>query len=53
MPFTAGTNADIIARVYATELSEQLRQTFVVENLPMFLPILAAEAVLNAPVTKH
>ena len=47
--FSAGSASDIIARLIAQKLSEQLGQPFVVENRPGAATNLAAEAVVRAP----
>ena len=47
--FSAGSASDIIARLIAQKLSEQLGQPFVVENRPGAGTNLAAEAVVRAP----
>lgn len=53
VPFTAGTNADIIARLYAEKLSERLRYPFVVENRAGAGGVVASQVLLNAPVDGH
>jgi tripartite-type tricarboxylate transporter receptor subunit TctC len=47
--FAAGGNFDIIARLLAHWLSEQLHQTFIVENRPGAGSNIATEAVARAP----
>jgi tripartite-type tricarboxylate transporter receptor subunit TctC len=47
--FSAGSASDIIARLIAQKLSEQLGQPVVVENRPGAATNLAAEAVVRAP----
>lgn len=47
--FTAGGAFDIVARLLAQSLSEQLHQPFVVENRPGAGTNIATEAVLRAP----
>jgi tripartite-type tricarboxylate transporter receptor subunit TctC len=47
--FSAGSASDIIARLTAQKLSEQLGQPVVVENRPGAATNLAAEAVTRAP----
>jgi tripartite-type tricarboxylate transporter receptor subunit TctC len=47
--FSAGSASDIIARLIAQKLSEQLGQPVVVENRPGAATNLAAEAVTRAP----
>jgi len=47
--FSAGSASDIIARLAAQRLSEQLGQPVVVENRPGAATNLAAEAVVRAP----
>jgi tripartite-type tricarboxylate transporter receptor subunit TctC len=49
VPFTAGTEADILARLYAAKLSTRTGFPFVVENRPGAAGILASQSVLNAP----
>jgi len=48
VPFTAGGNVDIVARIIAQGLSEQLKQSVVVENRPGANAIIGAEAVAHA-----
>jgi len=47
--FTAGGNFDIVARLMAQWLSEQLHQPVIVENRPGASSNLATEAVIRAP----
>jgi tripartite-type tricarboxylate transporter receptor subunit TctC len=47
--FAAGSASDIVARLIAQKLSEQLGQPVVVENRPGAATNLAAEAVVRAP----
>lgn len=49
VPFTAGTNADIIARIYAEKLTARLGQPFIVDDRPGAGGVIAAEALLGAP----
>ena len=48
MPFGAGGPADVYARVIAQHLSEQLKQTFVVENRPGAGSIIGTDAVAKS-----
>jgi tripartite-type tricarboxylate transporter receptor subunit TctC len=48
VPFGAGGPADVYARVIAHHLSEQLRQTFVVENRPGAGSIIGTDAVAKS-----
>jgi tripartite-type tricarboxylate transporter receptor subunit TctC len=47
--FTAGTNIDIVARLFGHWLSERLGQPFIIENRPGASGNLAAQAVVRAP----
>src|ERR1700685_4279939 len=47
--FSAGSASDIIARLTAQRLSEQLGQPFVVENRPGAATNLAAEDIVRLP----
>jgi len=49
VPFAAGGNVDLIARVVAPLLSERLGQPFVIENRPGAGTHLGTEAVVRAP----
>lgn len=49
VPFAAGGGADIIARIVAPRMTEQLGQQVVVENRPGAATIVGAEAVARAP----
>lgn len=49
VPFAAGGNTDIIARLVGKQLSEMFREQFVVENRPGANGAIAAEAVAKAP----
>src|SRR6187549_774056 len=49
VPFGAGGPADVYARVIAQYLSEQLKQTFVVENRPGAGSIIGTDAVAKSP----
>jgi tripartite-type tricarboxylate transporter receptor subunit TctC len=51
--FAAGGNFDLVARLIAQSLSEQLGQQFVVENRPGASSNLATEAVIRAPADGH
>ena len=48
MPFGAGGPADVYARVIAQHLSEQLKQTFVVEDRPGAGSIIGTDAVAKS-----
>ncbi|MEO8850063.1 MAG: tripartite tricarboxylate transporter substrate binding protein [Casimicrobiaceae bacterium] len=48
VPFTAGGNVDIVARIIAQGLTEQLKQNVIVENRPGANAIIGAEAVAHA-----
>jgi len=47
--FAAGGNFDVVARIIAEWMSEQLRQSVIVENRPGASSNLATEAVVRAP----
>lgn len=49
VPFGAGGPADVFARVLAQHLSEQLKQSFVVENRPGAGAIIGTEMVAKSP----
>jgi tripartite-type tricarboxylate transporter receptor subunit TctC len=49
VPYPAGGGADNIARLVTQRLSEQLRQTIVVENRPGGNTIIATQALLGSP----
>lgn len=49
MPFGAGGNTDIIARIVAQDLAEAFRQPFLVENRAGASGVLATDAVARAP----
>lgn len=48
VPFTAGGNVDLVARIVAQALGEQLGQNVVVENRPGANAIIGAESVARA-----
>ena len=47
--FPAGTSTDIIARIYADDLSKKLKQPFIVENVSGAASNRAAAVVSSAP----
>ena len=49
VPFAAGGNTDIIARLVGRQLSELFKEQFVVENRPGANGAIAADAVARAP----
>jgi len=49
VPFNPGSEADILARLYAAKLSERMGHPFVVENRAGAGGVLAAQTLLNAP----
>jgi tripartite-type tricarboxylate transporter receptor subunit TctC len=49
VPYTAGGNIDITARVYAKKLSEQLGQQVIVENRPGASTIIGSQSVVKSP----
>ena len=49
VPFTAGGNVDVVARTVAQGLTEQLKQSVVVENKPGANAMIGAEFVARAP----
>jgi tripartite-type tricarboxylate transporter receptor subunit TctC len=53
VPFTAGGNVDIVARLIAQGLSEQLKVNVIVENKAGANAIIGAEAVANAAADGH
>ena len=48
VPFTAGGNADVVARMVAQGMTEQLKQSVVVENRPGANAMIGAELVARA-----
>jgi tripartite-type tricarboxylate transporter receptor subunit TctC len=53
VPFTAGSSTDIMARTVTQRLSEQLKQTFVVENRPGAAGTIGVAAVAKADPDGH
>jgi tripartite-type tricarboxylate transporter receptor subunit TctC len=53
VPFAAGGNIDVIARILAQRLADVFGQQFVIENRPGASGTLAAEAVARAPADGH
>lgn len=53
VPFSAGALTDIIARIYAAQLSPMLGQPVIVENKPGAGGVTASQFVLNAPADGH
>ncbi len=53
VPFSAGALTDIIARIYAAQLSPMLGQPVIVENKPGAGGVTASQHVLNAPADGH
>ena len=49
VPFTPGGNADVVARMVAQGMTEQLKQSVVVENRPGANAMIGAESVARAP----
>ena len=49
VPFTPGGNADVVARMVAQGMTEQLKQSVIVENRPGANAMIGAEAVARAP----
>ena len=49
VPFAAGGSADIVARIIAPKLGEQLGQTIVIDNRPGASAIIGVEAGAKAP----
>lgn len=49
VPFTAGGNADVVARIVAQGMSDALKQSVVVDNKPGANAMIGAEAVARAP----
>jgi tripartite-type tricarboxylate transporter receptor subunit TctC len=49
VPFGAGGPADVYARVIAHHLSEEMKQTFIVENRPGAGSIIGTDAVAKSP----
>lgn len=48
VPYTAGGNVDITARVYSKKLSEQLEQQVIVENRPGASTIIGSQSVAKS-----
>ena len=53
VPFSPGSNTDALARLYGKALSEQFKQSVVIENRPGGNGIPAVQAVLSAPADGH
>lgn len=53
VPFAAGGNSDVVARIIAQDLGEAFGQQFVVENRPAASGAVAAEAVARAAPDGH
>src|SRR5688572_31710160 len=51
--FPPGAAADVVTRIVAAKLSEDLKQNFVVENRPGASSNIAAEFVVRAPADGH
>ena len=49
VPYTAGGNVDITARVYTKKLSEKLGQQVIVENRPGASTIIGSQSVVKSP----
>ncbi|HEX4325690.1 MAG TPA: tripartite tricarboxylate transporter substrate binding protein [Burkholderiales bacterium] len=49
VPFTAGGNADVVARIVAQGMTEVLKQSVVVDNKPGANAMIGSEAVARAP----
>ncbi len=49
VPFAPGGGTDVQARILFKELTEQFRQTFIVDNRPGAGGLIGAEVVVNAP----
>ena len=49
VPYVAGGDTDIVARIIAPRLSETLGQQFIVENRPGAGSLIGTEAMLRAP----
>src|ERR1044072_1002406 len=53
VPFGAGGPADVYARVIAHHLSEEMKQTFIVEDRPGAGSIIGTDAVAKSPPDGH
>ena len=53
VPYVAGGDTDIVARIIAPKLVESLGQQFIVENRPGAGSLIGTEAMLRAPADGH
>jgi tripartite-type tricarboxylate transporter receptor subunit TctC len=53
VPFSAGGNTDIVARLFAQELTKSLEQPVIVDNKPGASGNIGADAVAKSPADGH